>query len=286
MVPGTPTTPTTTPVEGVQQTRTVNRAVHYGTSTTTLQLTHLVSRQLTLGASGAYTAAGGLDDSARVDYPVIRGVTAGVQATHVWQFTGIDSFLLDATGQHAWSSNGNLVTSVLASDNWRHAFDKHTGSIGGVGISIVRFARFDGLVAYSIFPTFQAGVAHTRPVAHGNLNLQLLAFSRPALDPLRATIDPRLGGSLTAGWTGKHFSTSVTGDAAISVAPSVNNTGAFDAFRGTFLLAYRFNDYFMADTGMRFAQQAFQNTNTIPFNYTAFAALSFNYLESLSGRKK
>lgn len=292
---GTPTQPgmmgdTTakpaTPTEPLQQTRTVNRAVRYGTTTNTLQLTHLVSRELSVGTSASYTIAGGLDDSARVDYPLIRGATAGVQATHVWLLTGSDSFVLDATGQHAWSSNGNLVTSLLATDNWRHAFDKHTGSIGGVGISVVRFARFDGLIAYSIFPTFQAGVAHTRLVSHGNLNLQATVFSRPALDPLRATVDPRLGGSLSAGWIGKHFSTSVTGDAAVSIAPSVNNAGAFDAFRGTFLMAYRFNDYFSADTGVRFAQQTFQSTNTIPFNYTVFAALTFGYLQSLSGHQK
>ncbi len=276
--------PPTTPAEGVQQTRAVNRAVRYETSTTTAQVTHTLSRELTLGASTSYTIAGGLDAPARVDYPTVRGTTVGVQGTHVLRWTGRDSFVLDATGQQAWSSNRNVVTSLLGTENWRHAFDKRSGSVAGVGISVVRFARFDGLVAYSIFPTFQLGVAQSTLVARGTLNLQANVYSNPALDPLRATIDPRLGAAVSVGWTGKRFSTSLTGNAAYSVAPQVNNAGAFDALRATFLMGYRLTDWLVADTGARVAQQTFQNTSIIPISYTIFAALNLGYERALNGR--
>jgi hypothetical protein len=285
--PGVPVGPTpqqpTGPTAGVPQTRVVNRAVNYLTSTTTAAATRSMTKELTLGASASYTIAGGLDEEARRDYPMIRGTTLGFQGAHVRRWSATDTSVLDATGQSTWSSNGNVVTALLATETWRHAFSEETNGFIGAGLSVIRFSRFDGLVAYSIFPTFQVGFAHNVNVARGKLNVQVAAFSAPALDPLRATIDPRLGGVITSGWAGRRFLASLTLNATSSVAPAANNSGSFDSLRGTLLMGYRLGDMVVVDTGARVAQQTFQSTTLIPITYTVFTGVNVAYERRLNG---
>ncbi len=277
--------PPTIPVQGVLQTRTFNRPVRYETSTTNLQATHVASPELTLGAFAAYTIAGGTSSASRVDYPTTRGTIVGAQANHVWRLTGREAFVSDAFGQQAFSSNGNLATSLLATESWRHTFDARTGSIVGAGLSVLRFASPNGLVAYSIFPTFQLGAARTSKVARGNLSLQLTMYSNPALDPLRATVDPRLGGAASVAWTGKRFFSSLAGNGAISLAPQGNDAGAFDALRGTFVVGYLLTDWLSVDSGVRVAQQRYQHTTLVPISYAIFGAFNVDYDWPLSGRR-
>jgi hypothetical protein len=132
----------------------------------------------------------------------------------------------------------------------------------------------DSFTAWSIFPTFTALLAHDRRLARGMLTMVVGAFSAPFLDPLRATVDPRIGVIGGIGWARDRFSARVNGTAAVSVADSGNNAGAFDNSAASAIAAYRLSKYLVVDAGGSLAKQAYQEKTTIPLTYAAFVGFT------------
>jgi hypothetical protein len=199
---------------------------------------------------------------------------------------GIDaqnSFTIDVLAQQAWSSLGNRLTSVNGNGTWRHRFDGRTTSQLGGGLSNTRFSRDDGLIAYSIFPNFVANVDYTTRLWGGQLSLNLGLFSNPVMDTLRATIDPRVSAASGISYARKRFSSSLTGTAAVSVAPDVNDSAAFDAYTAALSLAYQFVDEAGVDAGARMLKQQFQGNDLIPLSYAVFVGLRLSYARKLTG---
>jgi len=182
--------------QGLTQTRAVNSVVRYQTSSTTLRLTQQVNRQLKLGAFTRYTMAGGLDDASLTTYPRTSGTTVGVDGTFTWTFTKRDTFLTNNISQHTWSSNGNVATSILATEVWTHRFNRSLATQLGAGISMTRISQTDGLTAYSIFPDFLGGVLYQTRLGRvqvlGQLGADDVATQRVERDGHHVGLDRQL----------------------------------------------------------------------------------------------
>jgi hypothetical protein len=270
---------------GQLQTFVADGPVRYGTLSNALTVTHRPTKTLRLGAFASYTIAGGLNETARDLYPYVRGTTIGATGGHLYSFSARDSLATTITMTQAWSSLGNQVTSVLGTEGWNHRVNKRTSTVLSGGVSFTR-TPFGDYSAYSVFPTFGAFINHNRPLARGTLILALGTFSAPALDPLRATVDPRVGLVGTAGWARDRFSARATGSAAVSVADSGNNEGAFNNFSAGAGVAYRLTKWAVADAGGSLAQQAFRDRTTIPLSYAAFVGLTFGVEAPIAGSKR
>lgn len=293
--PNQPTAPTQpglgqAPAPGAEQPLQPNiedRTVRYGSLSNTASVTHEASRDVTLSAFASYTMGGSLNEADRVAYPITRGWAAGVLASHSLALTARDSFGTSVNVQQAWSSNGNRATSAVGNGTYHHAFHKRLSSYFGAGVSVTRFSQDNGLVAISIFPNLTGGMNYQRLLGRGTLSLSLGAYSAPSLDPLRATVDPRIGAVASVGWTRGRFSTSLTGGSALSMADEDANAGAFDSYQASYVASYQVVDWLGIDAGASLAQQQYQAVTTVPFSYAAFVALTLGYEIPLwRGRRK
>jgi hypothetical protein len=221
-----------------------------------------------------------------INYPVAHGTSLGADATHTWRFTGRDTFVTTSTGQHTWSSNRNLATSLITTELWTHRFDRRFSTITNLGLSLTRISQPDGLVAYSIFPDFAAGVSYQTRVGGGQFSCQTSAYSTPVLDPLRATVDPQVGIRGNLRFAQDRFASTLTGNAGVSIASSQVNEGAFDSYQALFLNSFRLSDWAEIDAGARVVQLQYQGAAFVPFSYAGFVGLEFGYLVPLQGRVK
>jgi len=271
---------------GLQQYFIVDRPVRYGSLANTITVNHQVDKALRLGANASYVISGGLNDDATEAYPWTRGTAVGLFGGYVVPWTAANTFSTAITLQQAWSSSGHRVSSAVGNENWSHRFTPHTSSTLGAGVSISRVPFRQDYSAISVFPTFTAALLHTTRLARGTLTLSLGAYSAPALDPLRATVDPRLGASTSAGWALKRFSARVGASAAVSIADSNNNAGALDNKTASAGIAYRIASFLQADIGASVAEQAYQGVTTVPLSYSAFVGLTFATEAPLNGKKR
>lgn len=283
--PPEPTTP-----EAQPQTRISDVPTRYGTWSTTLGAGHRPTRDATLAAAVTYTMAGGLDQQAQEDYPLTRGWVAALSGAYELKLSARDALASSVSLQQAWSSqdaeqaSGTEVTSLVAAETWTHRYNARTSSQLGAGISISRTPLYEVYTAWSIYPTFAAAVLHERRLAKGVLTLSLNAFSAPQLDPLRATVDPRIGAAGVVGWTRDRFFSSITGSMALSIADADNNPGAFDQRQASLVAGYRLTDWALVDAGGRLTELGYQGTTTIPLTYAVFVGLTLGYVVPLVGR--
>ena len=278
--PGGPTTPT--PTQAPSQVRTVNRSVKFGSSVTSLGYQQNLSRQLSLNEQVAYSAAGGIGASAREDYPLVEGLTFGVSGNHVYTWGRPDALSSSLSLRYALASNGNRAGGLFGGELWTHRFGPRTFTTLGGGISITRFSQNDGLVGYGVYPTVLASIGHTTRLAHGILTASLGAFSAPVVDPLRATVDPRVGANSGLGWTRDRFSVNATSAVSFSIAGQ-KDRGAVDSVGAGAGVAYQLGAGFSVDSGIRAAWQTFQGTTITPASWGAFLGLSFAAQMPLSG---
>jgi hypothetical protein len=284
---GKPAEPTTTPQtpEAQPQRSIANSGVRYGTWNASLNVGHQLNRDITLGAVVVHTVAGGLNDQARGIYPVTRGTIFGINGAHLLRWSPRDSFGSAASLQQGFSSLGGGVTSLLANETWTHRFAARTTSTLGGGISMTRTPLYGIYMAYSIYPTFAAGFAHETRLAQGILSIGVGVYSAPALDPLRATVDPRIGTTGTIGWVRDRFAARASAGVASSIAPRGNDAGAFDSAQAGAVLSYRLAEWLVADSGGTLTRQKYQDTVTVPLTYAAFVGLSFDVTKRLNGGK-
>jgi len=293
---GNMATPGSTPA-GTQTYGNPTDRVLYGTWSVALNVSHLVNRQLTVGATTSYNLAGAINSGSlsaanRGNFQLTRGAVAGVNAAYLYKLSGHDALASSAVVQQAWSSF-STATSLQANETWLHQFNKRTTSMLGAGVGVTRTPVFQTYHAYSVFPTFVASLNHDTRLARGTFNASVVAYSAPALDPLRGTVDPRLGTMAALGWTRKRFTTRLVGSAALSLAQqqvgglAQTNAGALNAVSVIALVGYRISKWLTADANGAMAQQTYyqnQNQSRIPLVYAVTVGLTAGYTTPLWGR--
>lgn len=254
------------------QIRALNRVVRYANATTTVALEHRPSSRITLRGELDYVVAGATRDEDRTTYPLITGPRA--IATERYELSRSDALTGTANGQYASASTGASAWVGGAAETWGHKFDGHTSSQLGLGVSGTRSPVGNGFIAYSIYPTFNAGLSNQSTVARGTFGATFLASSAPVIDLVTAAVDPRIMLGGVVGWQLDAFSASVAGSSAVSVA-SQSDRGSLRAYGGGAGIGYQFNPAFSLDAGVRVAYQNFQRQTVLPLSYSAFLGANF-----------
>lgn len=267
-----------------QQVKVVNRSVRYAAALASLEALHAVTRRLHVGGNATYSIAGGLDESAKSDYPLLRSTTLDLFAAHTTT-SKRDTLKLEGRVMQTWSSNGNHASTWLASETWLHSFDGHFSSLLGAGLSLLRIAQDDGLTAYTILPTFSAGIGYDSLAAGGRLSIRLNTSANPAPDQLRGTVDPRIGGAATVSWTRDRFRSALSGNAALSVAAEDNDAGALAGYGASAVTGYQIADPLAVEAGARMAKQDFEGQTLVPLSYALFFAVIFDQDWKLNRRR-
>ena len=274
---GGTTTPVTTP-NPANQIRASNQAIPIASSATDLSVANNVSQILTLGAGIGYSISGSVGADASRDYPVVRGPRAQVSATyhptrHDDVTTTISTQLASSRVGSSWILQGN--------ETWAHTLDRHAATTLGAGLSITRTSLPNGLVTYAIYPNFSSGIGYTAPLARGVFGAGVSASAAPAIDPVRAAVDPRLRLGASLGWTKDRFTSSLAGGSALSLT-SQDKAGALNSVSGAFGVSYRLVDALSVDSGVRGFWQSFEGRTTVTPTYAAFVGVTFGVQSALN----
>jgi hypothetical protein len=246
-------------------------------STTVLALNNTVSSVLLVGGSVGYlvnrTVSGALT------LPVSQGPTAEAHAAY--RASHADSLTTSVTSQYAWTTPGNNAWFAYLNEAWAHALNLRTTTRLGAGASITRNSQSDGLVFWSIYPTFNASINQVVPAGRSTFAFGLAASSAPFIDPIRASVDPRFSVSGTAGWGWGRFSSGLSAGSAVSLAQQ-NDNGAFNSVYATFNTSYRLGAAVTADAGVRGFWQSVAGQTTVPASLAGYVGFTFGSLAPLT----
>lgn len=271
---------------GAEQLQIVDRVVRYYISSTTLGLAHEPMKDVSLSVQTGHYRAGGLDDVSRELYPELRGWFVGGSAGYTHRLTSRDAFASSASLVKTWSSTGSEAATLNGQEVWQHVIDSRTTTALGAGLNITRFSQDNGLRGFSVFPTFQAALAHQLTLWRGALSLTVFAYSTPALDPLRALVDPRVGVGGNLSYVRERFSLNLGGGSALSLAPEDHDTGAIDSAQADGSVAYRIAEMLEVDAGARYVRQAVQGVTVLPSSYAAYVGIELGYAVQLRGSRR
>lgn len=283
---GTPTGGTpTTPGGPITEAPLADQRVSFYTSTTTLNLSQRVTKEALVTATAGSTATSGQDEASRKIYPKLHAWTLGGTASYTYLLSRRESFTGVASLFKTWSSSDAEAAVLNSLATWTHQFNSRTLSTLGAGINITRFYQANGLAGFSVFPTFNLGVSHKVPAGRGGFAFSLSAYSAPALDPLRALVDPRLGTTANITYSRKRLFLSTTGSTAFSVAPEGNNDQALTFAQAEARAGYQLGDVTLVDTGARLTRQSYGGQQVVPTTWAAFVGVTFAYDAVLAGSR-
>ncbi|MES1174354.1 MAG: hypothetical protein ABUL62_08490 [Myxococcales bacterium] len=277
---GTGTGTGTTTTTGTNQVRASSRVIAYATSTSDLIVNQAVSSVFGVSADVGYVVTGSIGANASTDYPIVKGPRLLLAGNY--QFTRHDVATTTLSVQYAGSSTGNNAWLALANEGWGHIIDRRTSTRFSAGISVTRNSQTDGLIFYSIFPTFNLSITRSAPLDKGALSYGTGVSSSPVLDTVRATVDPQLGFFAFLGWGKDRFAAALNANTALSLRQE-NSVGALSSATSSFTMSYRLGANVSADTGVRAAWQRFEGNTTVPLSYAAFIGLNFAAALPISG---
>jgi len=280
--PGTTGTGTTAMpgASAANQIAASDQVIEYVSSSTDLVLTHVYSTVLSVQGGIGYSVAGSVGSEASAAYPVIKGPRAQVSASY--RLDARDDVATSVGTQYAAASTGNDAWFAVASESWGHALDPHTNTRVGAGLSIARNSQPDGLVSYSVYPNFAAGLSYSARLARGTLSLGSGIAAAPYIDPVRALVDPRVSVGGSAGWGTGQFSSSLSGGTALSLTQS-GSAGALNSASFSLGAAYRFGAALALDGGLRGFWQSFEGQTTVPVSYAVFLGVTVGLQAPLNG---
>lgn len=272
--PTSPTTPTTPTTPTNVATQATDRKIRYYTWTTALTATHKVSREVQVTGSAGTTTARGLDDQSRVVIGDLQAYFVTVGSGYTYLLSKRDSFVSNVTLYETWSTNDYQATTGTASETWIHQFNRRTMAALGAGVNVTRFSQSNGLAGISIFPTFQSMLGHKEQLGRGTLSLLATAYSTPVMDPLRATVDPRVGVTGSVGYTRDKLTLLATANTAVSVAPNDKKASSVNGSQAEGRAVYQLGKLTAVDAGARVARQTYGGQTVVPLSWAVFVGLT------------
>lgn len=249
-----------------------DRNVQLFTETTTARVEQFISARLKLGGELGYLMTGAVRESDRSSYPLVRGPRGQLFAAY--RATRHDTLTSSVSSQYASLSMGNTAWVNVANEAWSHQFDARTSSTLAGGVSASRSSQPDGLVAWSIYPVFNANIGHVSRLGRGSLALGLSASSAPALDPIQGSVDPRLTLGALAALGQDRFSMALTVASAVALT-TTDGQSAFNSINSSLSAGYQLGAGFSVDSGVRALWQKFGGDTTIPASLVAFVGVTF-----------
>jgi hypothetical protein len=233
----------------------------------------------------------GDDEISRYVVGDFRSYFLGGSGGYTYTKSKQDSFLTSVSLYKLWSSSAFTTpqggysayqaATANASETWLHRFDDRTSSTLGAGMNVTRFSQDNGLAGISIYPTLQAGVSHRVKVEGGTLTLSANTYAAPVVDPLRATVDPRVGVGGVAVYARQKLTLTATTNAALSLAPNDRRSNAFNAVFAEARAGYSLGKLTLVDTGARVARQTYGGANVVPLSWAVFVGLTFGATTTL-----
>ncbi len=268
----TPGTIVSTPAPNSSANPTLNldRTVTILNYSASAGVSHTLSPALSVSATAGYGLVTSASSSPDAYLPKVQGPSASASVSDRLSMADMVSSTLSL--QYSFSSDGNHTLLSTLGTGWGHAFNVMTSSQLNVGLSGARASRRDGYVAYSIYPTFGAGLSHVRPLHPGTLSLSLNASAAPALDFETLIVDPRVGFGGSAGYSRDSFFAGVSLGSSYSI--SAERAGAFSGVSGSAGVGYRISGAVSVDSGVRVAWQAYEGRTALPWTYAAYLGLS------------
>lgn len=260
-----PTTPALPPGQYLAP----DQLVFLGTLTTTFGVLHELTARTTLDSSVAHHVSMGLNRSSRREYPLVLGESAAVGVTH--SFTRRDDLSATVTVSHAVPRNEDTWAWVgVGTGEWDHRLTRRTGTTLSAGVSSSYTRDRTGLESISIYPTFGAGIQHTRMFARGPLGLNLTVNATPVLDYERATVDPQFGVTGALAWARDRTTVFASLGTAVSLE---DDEQSFNSFTGNAGVSYEIGAGFSAETGLRAAWQTLGEETRVPPSWAVFIAV-------------
>jgi hypothetical protein len=252
-----------------------SRPVAFATLQTQGGLAYALTGRTTLSVAGGYSLSGGVDREAQRSFPLSRGPNGNANVRYVMD--NRNSFVTGATAQLMFNQNGSNGFIATISEDYNHVFARRTAGTLGVGIAYTRSQPFYGLrlPLHSIFPTARAGLTHAERLAQGTLALSLTLSSSPVLDTTTAAVDPRVGGTLSSGWSRDRFALNATMASSISVAR--DRVNAFDAIFASISANYNLGAGFAVDAGVNASWQRYAHDTLIDPSLAFLVGLSFAF---------
>lgn len=253
-----------------------------GTSLTSVNVSQWLSPVATVMAGVNYSVSGAIGDDPRnaQAYPVVRGPGAMLAAAYSPTFR--DRVTTSLYWQLASQQNGSNAWTLSANESWSHRLSQPTTTNFGTGVSLSRNSQPNGLVSYSIYPNFTAGITYANRIDKNNISLGTNASAAPYLDPLRASVDPSVSVSGFAGLSRDRFSSSITASSWLALV-SHGNESRSSTFSGALTLSYQLVSAVAVDSGVRAAWQSIGDVTTIPPGIAAFVGLTIGGQMKLAG---
>jgi hypothetical protein len=256
--------------------------ITYGSSTTALTVTELLSARLQLSGGINYMVSGALSDVPGDAYPAVRG--PGAQLATTYQPAPDDTFTTVAFSQLAYTSNGNRAWLLTGNEIWAHRLSRRTNGTLGAGLSLTRNSQPNHYIFYSVYPNFVLGINHKNRINRNQITIGAGASSAPFIDPVRGLVDPRVGTYAFAALTKDKFTTSLNGSTGLQLTAGPTS-GALNSVAGTLNFGYRFGDGVSVDSGVRSAWQAYAGTATVPISFAVYVGITLALVQTLHGAK-
>jgi hypothetical protein len=254
---------------------TEGELLHMGSLTTSLQLTHLISRKTTLTEGVGYSLSVGLGGRSREFYALVQGIYGNV--SYGYRLGARDTITTALNTGHAWSELGNEGQVVALTVTWGHTFTRQLeGYIGG-GAAYTRTQYRDDPVPNSIYPTANAGINYHTRLARGALNMNANFSAAPVLDYTTANVDPQLSFNAGVGWSRDRTGLSASFGSAISVSQpgEAEPQGALNSFYASAGASYDIGAGFAADAGVRAAWLEYDDFESVPPQFAIYVGLSW-----------
>ncbi len=262
--------------------RTAGTITNFGVFRTSAVVDQTVSRNLTWRVGAGYGISGGMGEASKL-YPIVRGPDANASVRY--QLDATNTFSTVVTGQYVIGQDGSRALLLIGGEDYTHQFNRQTTLLAGAGISFGRsevpsdYLNREPL--YGVFPVARVALTHGERVGRGTLTLAIGAATAPVVDITTASLDPRIGGYVTAAWAVKRFMLSASGFAAISLAP--NSPSALNSVSASLGAHYDLKSGFLLDGGVRAIWQEYAGQNTIAPSLVFFLAVSWIGLLPVNG---
>jgi hypothetical protein len=266
-----PNQPTTSPAADARPGE--NYRVQLWTLRSGLTYDNLLSQKTLFTANANYQLTAGFGRSRR-DYPLVQGPDGRFELAYRLSARGTLTSTLGA--QYGWSDTGSKGFISGLAERYAYQFTRRTRGDIAVGVAYSNSQVKSGPRTHSILPAGSAGLDQNTRFYGGTLTLGSRVSSAPVLDVTTATIDPRLGFALNAGWTRRRLSLNADASAAISMAGG-DNAGALNSVAANAGAGYDLGAGFSANTGVRLAWQTFEGKSVIPASTAVFVGVSWGF---------
>lgn len=270
-IPDAPAEPTDAPAQQVQL---ANQVVEYGFSSSSLNLTHVLTRRLSLSEFVNYSTSSGFDDFSRSIYPLQREISGGPVVGY--SLTRSDTLFTRVEGRYVMTGPVDAIV-VLAEERWSKQIDSGISTELGAGVAYSQSRlEEDGAASdpeRQVLPVATAALRVQKGRPQQRDTLQLTTQVTADVDRTTGEVDHRvLWGVLS-----EHRRERVTlsGSTSGSQSLSGDSENSLTSVAAGVQAAYALTPELSVDAGVSANYQRFAGQESLPLFWTGVVGLSY-----------